>query len=252
MKIIPKFAAIVRAPSQRQPIYTLLTAMLVLLFILFINPASAAPPEKNDAEALVEKAQLSLNNFLTEQHWAAVRNLSGVAKAVVIFPQGGQAGLLLGYQWGRGIMLVRHQHDWSDPIFIKLNSFQFGLSVGGQGFSAIGALLSRPALDKALRGDFAAGGSADLTIGPGLSGRAIGGVNGIETLMVSVNRGLYLGGNIEAIRLKLDERYNQLAYGEDFDLDQLLANSRGGDYPPANSIRASLKYHAYQSVYGTE
>ncbi len=221
-----------------------------VLLLLCLGPARAQ--QADAAMQLVKQAESKLDTFLTADHWASVRNLAGIARAIVIVPSGGQAGLVVGGQWGKGILLVRNEHQWSDPLFVKLFSWQVGLLVGGQSVNGIGAILSGPALDRTLAGKFRIGGSADATIVKGLSGKAAGGAGGIEFLMVSSNKGVYLGGSLEGVRLRLDDKLNRQAYGEDFDVATLLADTDGGQYPAADPIRARLSETAYNAVFDPE
>ncbi|GLS83120.1 lipid-binding SYLF domain-containing protein [Paraferrimonas haliotis] len=204
----------------------------------------------NDAHQLTQLSLQNLQTFMTQEHWSSVKNLSGSAKAIVIIPSGRQAGFIVGGQWGRGILLVRHHQDWSDPIFIKLNSVQVGLLAGAQQVNGIGAILSNQALERVFEGKYRFGAAGDTTLGPGFSGKAAGSTHGIEVLMVSSNQGAYLGGSFEGLKLSLDMEYNRQAYGDDFSVKAVLANRKGGNYPAAAHIQQQLSQAAYESVYG--
>ncbi|GLP95612.1 lipid-binding SYLF domain-containing protein [Paraferrimonas sedimenticola] len=224
--------------------------IIALMAISLSGQAKAEEADKNPAVELTELTEQNLEVFLTADHWAAVRNLSGVAKAIFIIPSGGQAGFVVGAQWGRGLLLVRDVHDWSDPLFIKINSVHLGLLAGAQKVNAVGAVLSEEALDRLYEGKIRASGSADLTLGPGVGGKAGGGAGGVEILMVSSNKGAYFGGSFEGISLRIDEDMNKVAYGDDFSVDKVLANKKGGDFPAAANIQRKLRDAAYISVFG--
>ena len=101
---------------------------------------------------------------------------------------------------------MRHGQQWSDPFFIKLGSVQFGLLIGGQKVGLAGAVLSDAALERLLAGNMRISATADITVGAGASGRAAG---GIEMLTVSTNKGLYLGGALEVLKIWLDDDMNR-------------------------------------------
>lgn len=230
------------------------TFVLVLtsIFNFIPKPAIADESAVDAPAALLKSAEPLVENFFTAEHWAAVRNLTGVARAIFIMPSGGQAGLLIGGQWGRGFLFVRHGQQWSDPLFIKLDSIQFGLLIGGQKVGLAGAVLSQAALDRVLAGKTRISGSADLTFGVGVSGRAAGGSGGgIEMLTVSSNRGLYFGGSFEGLKIWVDEDMNRQAYGDDFDLDVIIQTT-GGNFTPAAGIQAKLEKSAHQAVWGDD
>ena len=223
-----------------------------MLFLnVILQPAFADDSDIDAPAALLKSAEPLVENFFTAEHWAAVRNLTGVARAIFIMPSGGQVGLLIGGQWGKGFLFVRHGQEWSDPVFVRLGSIQVGLLVGGQKVGLAGAVLSRAALDRLLAGKARISGSGDLTIGVGVSGRAAGGRGGIEILTVSSNKGLYFGGSFEGLRLWVDEEMNRLAYGDNFDRDAVVRTA-GGQFTPADEIRRKLEKSAHQAVWGTD
>jgi len=199
---------------------------------------------------LLKTAEPLIDKFFTAEHWEAVRNLTGVARAVVILPKGGQLGLLIGGEWGKGFMFVRHGENWSDPVFIKLSSLQLGFLGGGQKVGLIGALLTKRALDRVLAGKGMVSGSGDLTVGVGLSARAAGGTTGgIEFMSVSTDKGLYFGGSFEDLHIRVDKKMNRMAYGDNFNVDTLVHSVQGA-YAPATELRKKLQHAAHQAIWG--
>ena len=224
----------------------------ILLILICSVPWQGHAEESmhDEPAAIMLAAEPLVENFVTAEHWAAVKNLTAAARAIVLIPSGGQGGLILGFQRGKGVLLVRHGFDWSDPVFIRLNAIQIGLLIGGQRFSAAGAILSDAALDQVLSGKTRVGGSGDFTIGVGVSGHAAGGASGgIEMLMVSSNKGVFLGGSFEGVTISIDDEMNRQAYGDAFEINEIVSDS-GGIYLPAESIRRTLKRSAYEAVWG--
>ena len=226
----------------------------IFLFVLVISMLAAAMPARaatlDTPATLLKTAEPMVNKFFTTEHWKAVRNLTGVARAVVILPRGGQFGILIGGEWGKGFMFVRHGENWSDPIFVKLSSLQLGFLVGGQKVGLIGALLTKRALDRVLAGKGMVSGSGDLTVGAGLSARAAGGTRGgIEFMSVSIDKGLYFGGSFEDLHIRIDKKMNRLAYGDNFDINSLV-HSTQGKYAPAKDLRQKFQLAAHQAIWG--
>lgn len=203
---------------------------------------------KTEAETLLESASLGMDSFLTKEHWSAVKSLTGVAKAVFILPDVKQAGVIVGGFKGQGILLVRHVHEWSDPIFVSFSGLQAGLLVGGQKFNGAGVILTENALSDILEGNFKLGGAADTTVGPGISGRVAGSKGGIELLMVSENKGVFLGGAFEGVKLQPNIDMNKAVYGEDFDIGEILEKV-GGNITQTIELRNALEKTAYQAVF---
>lgn len=225
-------------------------AAVFFLIALIPGTATAHSAPRNTPVTLLQSAEPLVTRFFTTEHWQAVRNLAGIARAVVVVPRGGQAGLLIGGQWGRGFILVRHGENWSDPVFIRMSSLQLGFLVGGQSVGLIGALLTRRALDRVLAGKAMVSGTGDLTIGAGISARAAGGTKGgIEFMSVSTDKGLYFGGSFEDLHIRIDQKLNRMAYGKNFDLDTLV-QSTGGAYAPARNLRKKLEDATHQAIWG--
>ncbi|MFA0086959.1 lipid-binding SYLF domain-containing protein [Vibrio sp. 10N.261.51.F12] len=204
--------------------------------------------DKNDAIRMIENAAEKIDKFDSTEHWDSVKRLTGVAKAILIFPAGGQVGFLLGAQWGEGILMTRHGQQWSEPIFVEFNSAMFGLLVGAQKIGGIGVILSDDVIDDLVASPIKVGGTADLTVGSGISGKVIGGTSGISAMMVSENTGLYFGGSIDTFQLKLNASLNRAMYGEGADLSAVL-NRFESEQGYAQTLRKRLEGIAYRSVY---
>ncbi|AYV24155.1 MULTISPECIES: lipid-binding SYLF domain-containing protein [Vibrio] len=231
-----------------------LSMLLSFALLALVLPTRAYAIESSDnqsfrqAHAIIVDSAEKIDQFDSTSHWDSVKNLTGVAKAIVIFPSGGQGGFLLGMQRGQGILMTRQAHHWSQPVFINFNSFMFGLLAGGQSISGVGVVLSNDVLSTLQQEPFKLGGTADLTIGKGVSGKVIGGTSGISAMMVSENKGLYFGGSIDTFQLSLNDQLNTAYYGEGFDLEHILSNfddSQG----KAQSLRKRLEGISYRAVF---
>ncbi len=200
------------------------------------------------ANAILDKAAQNIDEFDSVSHWESVKNVTGVAKAIVIFPSGGQAGFLLGAQWGKGILLTRDAHHWSEPVFVTFRSAMFGLLAGAQKINGVGVILSDDVVEQLQSGSTKIGGTADVTIGNGVSGKVVGGTNGISAMMVSQNKGLYFGGSIDTFNMTLDDKLNNALYGDDFSVETVLTNydHQSGQ---AQNLRRRLEGIAYRAVY---
>lgn len=239
----PKFLISKRLSSQ------LLAILLATTSVLFASSVCASDEKSREqAQQLIDKASEKIDMFDSTEHWESVKNLTGVAKAIVVFPSGGQAGFLIGAQWGRGILLTRDDHRWSEPVFVKFHSAMIGLLAGAQHISGVGVILSDDVLENLKSSPTKVGGTADLTVGKGVSGKVIGGTGGVSAMMVSENKGLYFGGSIDTFTLSLDNDLNQALYGDDFSAEKVLSNydTHQGE---AQNLRNRLEGVAYRAVY---
>src|SRR6267142_6276954 len=53
------------------------------------------------------------------------------AKGVLIVPHYLQAALVFGGRGGAGLLLIRHDAHWSNPVFYKISGGSFGAQIGG-------------------------------------------------------------------------------------------------------------------------
>lgn len=144
--------------------------------------------------------------------------------------------------------MTRQAHHWSEPVFINFNSFMFGLLAGAQSISGVGIVLSNDVLAELQNPPIKLGGTADLTIAKGVSGKVIGGTSGISAMMVSENKGLYFGGSIDTFQLSLNHQFNTAYYGEGFDLEGVLSNY-DHNQGKAQNLRKRLEGISYRAVF---
>jgi lipid-binding SYLF domain-containing protein len=110
------------------------------------------------------------------------------------------------------VVFRRHGEDWSDPVFMTFVDYSVGFQIGGAE-SALGKL------------------------GVGTQGGGSFG-GGLEMISVSTKKGLQIGGNVADTRHPAD-KFNKAAYGENFDIKQILAKP-GGKLEAAKTLREAL------------
>ncbi|UPQ89457.1 lipid-binding SYLF domain-containing protein [Vibrio sinaloensis] len=234
--------------------------MSVLLLFLMSISSGAALAQSSQQQVETSKLQTQSNNlvkiseqqfsrFNSNQYWDSVKTTTGIAKAILIVPKSHQLGFVLGAQWGRGILLARKEQQWSAPVFVKFNSVMFGLLAGAQKVEGIGVILSNDMLNQISSKPFRVGATADLTIAKGISGKVVGGKDGISTLMVSENSGLFFGGSIDAITFRPDSELNTATYGSSVNIDDILSHKIHPDHPQSANLRNMLETAAFNAVY---
>lgn len=98
-----------------------------------------------------------------------------------------------------------------------------GLLAGGQKVNSVGVMLDSATVDTLAGGRaFRLGGSADATLVKGVSGKVVGGKDGISAMMALRTKGAYLGGSVDFIWFSLDKKRNAAMYGEDFNARETL------------------------------
>jgi lipid-binding SYLF domain-containing protein len=123
--------------------------LLFVAIVLAAQPALAENPQQ-----LVDRARLTLEEMLHDPDFSAATKLSK-AKALLIVPELGKGGFLIGGQGGGGLLIVRQPgRGWGAPAFYSLGGATLGLQVGFQTAKMVFFVMTERALQNLLNGDF--------------------------------------------------------------------------------------------------
>ena len=115
----------------------LLFAVAVLLTGLAV-PCTSIASDKGDAQAIVTKANITFNSFMSDKNFTEMRKLSRSAKGIFIAPQVLKGAFVVGASGGTGVFLVREEGGkWTNPAFYTMGSVSFGFQIGGQASEVI-------------------------------------------------------------------------------------------------------------------
>ncbi len=196
-------------------IFGVLTGVLALGLIFVSYRPAVASDEAQVAQAIVDKAMVTFNDFMTNPKYVWFHENLNRAKWVLIFPEVVQGGLILGGSGGTGVLLVRdEQGNWSEPAFYTTASGGFGPLIGYEASEVIMVAMTQKAIDSLLSSSFEMGGDASYALGAlGGGEKATLGVPDVNADFVAFakTRGLYaginLGGTDIKVRHNLDEAY---------------------------------------------
>jgi lipid-binding SYLF domain-containing protein len=183
------------------------------LLILTVAPVAIAS-DKDDAQALVDKARLTFDSFMTDSHYTWFHENLKNAKGLLIFPQVLKAGFFLGGSGGTGVLVVKNEKtcDWSNPAFYTLGSVTFGLQIGGESAEVIMMVMSQKAIDSLYASSFKLGGDTSVALGPiGEGAKA-----NITADFISFvkSKGVYAGINLEGSVVAVRDSLNSGYYGK--------------------------------------
>jgi lipid-binding SYLF domain-containing protein len=205
--------------------------------LLLAGPARSA---ENHVDLINDTVGI-LKNYFSNPQWEGVKNLIGSAKAIVISPSFKSGSLIVGYEKGTGILMVRNGENWSDPAFVSMSMASIGFQAGAKESEVMMLILTRPAVDKFVNsvnqlsgtGGFALG---DLGMGAAGSGSLSGGV---EVITVETSRGLALGTGLAKLKVTPNDGLNKSAYGRATDIKSAVGHS--GKLKDADMLRSMLK-----------
>ncbi len=147
------------------------------------------------------------------------------AQGIVIIPKMTTAGLLVTASQGDGIVLVRQDGHWSNPVLVTLTGAGAGLKAGVKSSSIILIFTHRQELDKLLAGHLKLGTSWSIAVG---THRQAAEATNLVTSSVydySDELGLFAGIGIEGTSLRPNPVMNEGLYGRADNLGTLLSAS---------------------------
>lgn len=194
----------------------LVVILLALTWHIVTVDVSAAD-DLQEARQLVEKSQLTIENFATDANMEAVRDLMRTAKGVFIAPQVLKGAFILGASGGSGVFLTRHgqTNKWSQPAFYTIGGVSFGLQAGGEASEAVLLVMTERGVSAMLGNNFKLGADASLAVGP--VGAGVGGATAAlsaDIITFSRAQGLYGGISVDGSVIALREGWNTAYYGK--------------------------------------
>jgi lipid-binding SYLF domain-containing protein len=184
---------------------------------LILLGGAMRPAMANDQQRLVDRARLALDEFREDANFERMRVYVQNAQAVAVFPELLKAGLIVGVEAGRGVLMVRNEStgSWSDPAFYDLYEGSFGLQIGGASTAVVLTIMNRPAIDKILTSKFKMGTDASVAAGPVGPGIGAGTTTrfGEDVYSFSRSRGLYAGLSLDGAAVLPKNDWNESYYG---------------------------------------
>jgi lipid-binding SYLF domain-containing protein len=162
-----------------------------------------------EASTVVRELRETPDKGISDELWAK-------AQCVVVIPSMKKAALVLGGEYGRGVMSCRRGADWSAPIFMTLAKGSWGLQIGFEETDLILLVMNQRGVEKLLNNKVSLGGDASAAAGPvGRTGAAAtDGQFTAEILTYSRARGVFAGIDLSGGVLKPDDDANADVYGK--------------------------------------
>jgi lipid-binding SYLF domain-containing protein len=214
--------------------------ILAAFFSILVVLAGPAQSAENHTD-LLNDTETVLKSYFASPKWEGVKNLIGSAKAVVIAPSFKSASLIVGYEKGTAVLLVRKGEDWSDPAFVTMSMASVGFQGGVKDSEVLMLILTRSAVDKFVGGVGQVSGTGGFALGSfGVGAAGSGSLSGgVEIMTVETSEGLALGSGLAQLKVAPNNDLNRSAYGNAADLKTVLAGD--GKLKDAEALRSMLK-----------
>ena len=218
-------------------------ASAVMAVVAMASFALAARPAWADdalnAQQLVEKANLTLQDFLTNpQMGPALRTLLPKARAVLIYPQVLRGAFIVGVSGGTGVLLVRDMASgkWGGPAFYTIGQASFGLQAGGDASEVVLVALTDRGVSALLATSAKLGVNASVALGPvGWGAEAATQNLSADIVSYSLSKGLYAGLSLDGAVVAVRDSLNTAYYGKAMTPTQILVQ-REASNPRATAL----------------
>jgi lipid-binding SYLF domain-containing protein len=227
-----------KGKESRVRVFTVFLMVTVALLIAGVTQARA--DDKSDAQALVDKARITFQDFMKDKNYEYLhKNLKDV-KGLLIYPQVLKAGFILGGSGGTGVLVVRDAKakDWSQPAFYTLGSVSFGLQIGGEAAEVIVMVMTQKAIDSLYTTSVKFGGDTSVAAGPYGTG-AKANVTA-DFISFAKSKGLYAGLNLEGSAVDVRESLNKAYYGKAVTPVQIIVEQKASN-KGSDGLREALK-----------
>jgi len=221
-------------------VFSAAVAAAIALSAWIATPAPSLAADADDAQALVEKAQITLNGFMRDKEYSWMHENLAKAKGVLIYPQVLKAGFILGGSGGTGVLVMRDagKKDWTDPAFYTLGSVTFGLQIGGEAAEVVMLVMTQKAVDTLFSTSMKLGADASIAAGPVGTGAKANIV--ADFISFAKSKGAYAGINLEGAVLGVRDSLNKAYYGKEVRPVDILVK-RAVSNPGAMGLRNDLQ-----------
>src|SRR5208337_4884195 len=192
-----------------KPIHYLARGLYALLMFAVAQGVALA---QSDQQALVNKAEKTLSNFLRDPDMTWLQQHLREAKGVIIAPEVLKAGFIFGGSGGRAVTLARDPKTgkWAGPAFYTLATASVGFQAGVSVSEVVTLVMTEKGLNSLLAPSAKLGGDASIAAGPVGAGAS----SALLADFISFSRakGVYGGVNLDGSVVSVTNDWNEAYY----------------------------------------
>jgi lipid-binding SYLF domain-containing protein len=217
-------------------------ASVAALALVFLS-AARAPAQRSEARKVEEAVDVLAGISAVPEKQVPAYLMKSV-KAVAVFPRVQKAGLVIGGQYGKGVVVARSREGkWGSPLFLTLTGGSVGWQIGIQSIDLVLFFRTEASVEGVLREGFTLG--VDAAVAAGAAGRQAGAITDTamtaEVYSYSRSRGLFAGVSVSGSTLEPDDDANAAYYGRDVRARDILSGEAQSSSPSAADLRRALE-----------
>jgi len=187
--------------------YKVASAIVCTLTIAASARADITSGEKARLEAAAKVTQ-AVRDIVPSDFWSR-------ARCVVVVPELKKAALVIGGEYGKGVMSCRAGDRWSAPMFLQLAKGSWGVQAGAEQIDVVMLFMNEDGVQKLLRNTVTLGADASVAAGPTGRQGQVGTDAQLKAELISYSRaqGLFAGIDLSGGILRPDDEANRSVYG---------------------------------------
>ena len=203
--------------STLRVVWWTVLATSILLF-------AAAPAPAADTSGLIKDALDVLKEMAKQNDAGDMAKVIKGAESVAIVPSMVKAGLIIGGEYGEGLILRKKGGKWYSPSFYNLGGGSVGLQVGVQKIAFVLVVNNEKGVDAFLKSRTKLGGDASVAAGPvGRRGEAATDAQLKASIYsYSMTKGLFAGVSLEGSVISVSVKRNKEYWKKDISADDAL------------------------------
>jgi len=185
--------------------------LLIILTVMTVMTVISTAEAKTPGERIAGAVSI-IKEMAAQEDAETMAYMLNRAKGVAIFPSVVKAGLVIGGQYGQGLLLKRDAgNSWYGPSFVNIAGASWGLQIGAQSVALVLVITNDRGMEQFVKGDqFKLGGDIAIAAGPvGRQGSAATDINLKASIYsYSMTKGLFAGITLEGSQIEVDENAN--------------------------------------------
>ena len=207
--------------------YYILKFILFLIFTFsYSNFSFSENDKKVTAVELIHSSENSLKKLISNSELTHLTEYLKNSRAILIFPELYEGGLIFGAKGGNGILIIRRNaEDFSGPFFYSIGGLSFGFQVGMKSAQVAMTIMTNRGLNSILKERVKLGVDVDTAIiNSGIGYSAESTLRLADIYSFSDNSGLFVGGSLEGTYLQPRNDLNKIIHGKEFTSEEILKN----------------------------
>src|SRR5438552_17990582 len=128
---------------------------------------------QSEQQRLVNQADTTVSNFMSDPEMTWLQQNIGRAKAVLIAPEIVKAGFIFGGSGGRAVLVAKEGGKWVGPSFYTMATASVGFQAGVSVSENVTLVMTQKGMDSMLAANFKIGGDGSVAAGPGGGGGGV-------------------------------------------------------------------------------